>query len=178
MSVVAVVVLGLMIVGAIWAFSRDKTPAAPTQAEKPPQARPPLKVGKEQKYPTVLLAIRAAVPGDRIVVQGPVHEEELVFDGQDQPRKNLTIESEGEPVSWRAPKGKDVSVLAALRGVEGLKLRGFIFDGDGRARTGILLGGRCPATTLEDLTIQGLPAPACWSRIARGRRDGRSRLAS
>jgi eukaryotic-like serine/threonine-protein kinase len=150
-AAVAVVLLGLMAAGVIWAYSYNNTP--PAQPEKPPPARPALRVGKDQKYLTVWDAIRNALPGDHIIVQGPEHEEELVFDNQ--PRKDLTIESEGAPVHWRTPKMKDSPVLVVLRSVEGLKLRGFIFDGDGRAKTGILLGGRCPGTTLEDLTIQG-----------------------
>jgi serine/threonine protein kinase len=152
-AVVSVVILGGFAAAALWAALRDKTP--PPSTETPP-VRPALRVGKGPKYyPTVLQAIKSALPGDRIVVQGPEHEEELLFDGKDQPRKNLTIESEGEPVVWRAPKGKEPASLIALRGVEGLRLRGFTFDGDGRCATVVHLSGHCPGTVLEDLAIQG-----------------------
>jgi serine/threonine protein kinase len=153
---VAVVILTLMIAGVIWAFSRGETPP-PTAPEKPQQpVRPPLRVGKDQKYKSVLEAIKAAGTGDRIIVQGPEHEEVLTFESPTLPRKNLTIESEGEPVRWIAPKAaKESAYLVLLRGGDGLTLRGFIFDGERRARNGVLLGGHCPGAALNDLTIQG-----------------------
>ena len=62
-----------------------------------------------------------AVPGDHIIVQGPDHEEELVFDSLTRALKNLTIESEGAPVRWRTPKAtKEPTFLISLRGVDGL----------------------------------------------------------
>jgi serine/threonine protein kinase len=168
---VAAVVLGLMIVGVIWAFSRDKAPPpAPTaQAEKPSPSRSPLRVGPDQKYKKVIDAINQSVHGDRIIVQGPVHEEELTFDSLN--RKNLTIESEGAPVAWRAPKGKDPAYLVTLRGAEGLKLRGFVFDGEGRVRTGVVLAGRCPGTALDDLTIQGCAGSCLLIQNCEGDKD-------
>jgi hypothetical protein len=169
-GVVAAVVLGLVVAGVIWAFSHDKAPPAPTaQAEKPPPARPPLRVGPDQRYKKVIDAINQSVHGDRIIVQGPVHEEELTFDSLN--RKNLTIESEGTPVYWRAPKGKEPAYLVALRGVEGLKLRGFLFDGEGRSRTGVLLAGKCPGTALDDLTIQGCTGSCLLIQNCEGDKD-------
>jgi serine/threonine protein kinase len=169
-AAVAVVVVGLMVVGAIWAFSRDKTPP-PAPPEKVAQVRQPLRVGKDQRYKTVLEAIRSAVHGDRILVPGPEHEEELVFDSLNLPRKNLIIESEGEPVRWLAPKGKEPAYLVALRGVEGLRMRGIVFDGDSRAKNVILLGGRCPGTVLDELTIQGFTGSGLLIQNCEGDKD-------
>jgi hypothetical protein len=120
-------------------------------------ARPPLRVGPGQKFKTVLQAIHSAAPGDRILVQGPEIEEELLLDGKDESRKNLTIEADSDkPVLWRAPAKGKPSCLIALSNVEGLKLRGFTFDGDNRCQQCvILLTGRCPGTALEDVTVQG-----------------------
>jgi serine/threonine protein kinase len=150
-AVVAALLVGGLAAGVLWLLSSENTQIPP--AEKP--ARPPLRVGKG-KYPTVRQAITASVPGDRIVVEGPDHAEALVIGEKEALLKNLTIEAEGEPVIWRTPKGmkEPISVLIVLRG-EGLKLRNFKFDGDNRCNTGIQLNGRCPGTTLEDLTLQG-----------------------
>jgi hypothetical protein len=150
------VVLGGVVLVAIcaWALSGSNkaVPALPTERA----ARLPLRVGEGQKYTKVTQAIRDAIPGDHIIVQGPVHEEELVFNDAAHARKNLTIESEGQPVTWRTPKGvKESPLLIALLDVEGLKLRGFTFDGDNRCKSLIRLGGKCPGTTLEDVTLQG-----------------------
>jgi hypothetical protein len=170
---VAAVVLGLMVAGAIWAFTHDKTPPpAPTaQAEKPPPARQPLRVGPDMKFKRVIDAINQAVHGDRIIVQGPVHEEELTFDSLSLNRKNLTIESEGSQVLWRAPKGKESAYLVTLRGADGLKLRGFIFDGEGRVRTGVVLAGHCPSTALDDLSIQGCTGSCLLIQNCEGDKD-------
>jgi len=151
-AVVAVVLLGGLAAAVFWLLSGDKTPpVVPTER----QAKQPLRVGKGPKnYPTVLRAIQAAIPGDHIVVQGPEHEEALNFENAEL--KNLTIESEGEQVVWRVPKAvKDPPPLIVLRGIEGLKLRGFKLEGDNRCNTVIQLSGKCPGTTLEDLRIQG-----------------------
>jgi serine/threonine protein kinase len=152
-AVVSAVILGGFAVAALWAAFRSPPPAPPTEAQP---ARPALRVGKAQKYATVADAIRNALPGDRIVVRAPEgHEEVLTFDSKDLSRENLTIEAEGEPVVWRAPKAvKDPAYVVALRGVKGLRLRGFMFDGENRGKSAVLIGGRCPQTTLEDLTVR------------------------
>jgi serine/threonine protein kinase len=153
-AVVSAVILGGFAVAALWAAFRSPPPAPPTE---PQPARQALRVGKGQKYPTVLDAIKNALPGDHIVVRAPEgHEEVLTFDSKDLSRENLTIEAEGEPVVWRAPKAvKEPAYVVALRGVRGLRLRGFVFDGEGRCKNVVLLSGQCPGTTLEDLTVQG-----------------------
>jgi hypothetical protein len=164
------VVLGLMVAGAIWAFSHEKTPppAATTQAEKPPSTRQPLRVGPDQKFKRVIDAINQAVHGDRIIVQGPVHEEELTFDSLN--RKNLTIEPDGA-VTWRAPKGKESAYLVTLRGAEGLKMSGFTFDGEGRVKYGVVLAGHCQGTALDGLTIQGCTASNLLIQNCEGDKD-------
>jgi serine/threonine protein kinase len=151
----AVVVIGFA-AATIWALSRDTSGARPA-TEKLAAVRQPLRVGKDQKYTTVLAAIKAAVAGDRIVLPGGgVHEEVLVFDSKDQPRPNLTIESDGEPVTWKPPGSAAgvQSYLIVLKGTEGLRLRGFKFDADKRCATVMMLSGHCPGLTLEDVTLQ------------------------
>ncbi len=155
-AVAALVVGGLLLVVLLtWALSGNGRTSQVVPTERP--VRQALRVGAGQKYDKVALAIRAAIPGDRILVQGPVHEEELVFSDTAHARKNLTIEADGGSVVWRTPHGaKEVlPVLVALLDVEGLKLRGFTFEGDNHCANVIKLGGKCPGTTLEDVTLQG-----------------------
>jgi hypothetical protein len=157
-AVVAAVILGGFGAATLWALSRDKAPPPATDTGPPPRAA--LRVGVGQKYATVSQALRSTIPGDHIIVYGPEIEDEFVLDGQGERRKNLTIEAEdaGQPVLWRLPKGGKTtpSHLILLSGVEGLRLRGFTFDGDNRCtKSVVLLTGRCPGTTLEDVTVRG-----------------------
>ncbi len=156
-AIVSAVILGGFAVALLWAWLRDPGPSAASNAA--PVQRPPLRVGKGQRFASVQTAIRNAIPGDTVLVHGPDPlEEELLFDGKDERRKNLTIAAEngGTPLLWRAPKGKELVHLIALSGADGLRLRGFTLDGDNRCkRSVILMTGHCPGTTLEDLTVQG-----------------------
>jgi hypothetical protein len=152
-SIVSAVILGGFAVAAIWAALRDK---APDGASAAPQPRAALRVGQGAEFATVAQAIKAAMPGDRIVVTGEKHEEELMLDGKFSPTlKNLIIESEGRTVAWRAPQGKSPPCLIILRGVEGLRLQGFTLDGDNRCKNIVQIYGICPGTSLDNLTLTG-----------------------
>jgi hypothetical protein len=66
-----------------------------------------------------------------------------------------------KPVVWRFPRelsGNDP--LVRLEDVEGLRLKGFTFDGGDRARTLISLTGECPGLVLEDLQLTGFTRKA------------------
>jgi serine/threonine protein kinase len=154
-GIVSAVLLGIVGAAALWALTRDKAPPAPTQREAPPASRT-WKVGKDSKLKLVADAWRQAGPNDRIVVQGPTHEEDLFLDGRDERRKNITIEpEEGQTVVWKA-KGKEPSHLLVLSNVDGLRIRGFTLDGLDRCRYGVvLLTGRCPGTALEAVNVRG-----------------------
>jgi len=156
-AIVSVLILGGFAAAALWAWLRDPGPSAASNTG--PVVRPPLRVGKGQRFATVQTAIKNAIPGDTILVQGPdALEEELLFDGKDERRKNLTIAADNgdTPLVWRAPKGKELTNLIVLSSADGLKLRGFTLDADNRCtKSVVLLTGRCPGTMLEDLTVQG-----------------------
>jgi hypothetical protein len=153
-TIVSAVILGGFAVAAIWAALRDK---APDSAPAGPQPRAALHVGTGAEFATVAQALRNALPGDRIVVNGPSHSEELILDGKASPAlKKLTIESEGDPVVWRAPSNRAAPVcLIILRNVEGLRLKGFTFDGEDRCTNTVQIIGQCPGTELQNLTISG-----------------------
>jgi serine/threonine protein kinase len=153
-SIVSAVILGGFAVAAIWATVRDKpAQGAPTG----PQPRASLRVGPNAEFVTVAQAVRNALPGDHIVVNGPSHSEELILDGKASPSlKKLTIESEGDPVLWRAPQNRTAPVcLVILRNVDGLRLKGFTFDGEDRCPNTVQVVGQCPGTELQNLTISG-----------------------
>jgi hypothetical protein len=59
------------------------------------------------------------------------------------------------PVRWRLPDKTRLDQIVVLNNVEGLTLRGIDFDGEGRVQDAILLTGRCPGLTLEDVTVRG-----------------------
>jgi hypothetical protein len=111
---------------------------------------------------TVKDALARARPGDHIVVQKDIHEEHLQVEDR-RWGKNITIEGEGpggtRPV-WRMPKTSKEKALLELYNVEGLRFKGFAFDGDSRTDDLVVLFGQCPGLTLEDVSFQGFQRAA------------------
>jgi hypothetical protein len=152
-GIVSALVIITLVAVVWWALSRESPRPAPTERE--PQT---LKVGPGAPYKTIADAWKAAHANDRIVVQAPI-EDDLVLDGSDENHKNITIEPEDRkaPLLWKPrPKGKHLGHLLALKGVEGLQLRGFKFDGLNQFSAGVILvTGRCPGSVLESIEVEG-----------------------
>jgi serine/threonine protein kinase len=157
------VLVGLMIFGGVaaavtalvvWlAFRHSGTP--PTA---PPGDSRPLVVsraGGPGTIQTLEVALKKARAGCKIVIQDPTIDEEIHLDNFFP--KGVTIEGEeGQTVVWTGPKGgDDASALCNLAGVEDLHLRHLTLDGGGRRDKLILITGKCPGLTLDDLDLRG-----------------------
>jgi hypothetical protein len=129
-------------------------------APAPPQ-RPAVHVSQSQRDAcrSVGEALRKAKANERIVVHDPVVREALEVDGKTwRVARDLTVEPADElkePVRWILPAKSKAPQLLVLNNLEGFTLRGFTFDGEQRAEDTILLTGRCPGLTVEDVTVQG-----------------------
>jgi serine/threonine protein kinase len=110
----------------------------------------------EGAYKTVHDALVRARSGDRIVVQEPSIEEALLLDDAVS-AKGVTIEgdSAGKHVVWRAPAQLAGDRFLVLANQAGLHIKGFTIDGDNRVPDLIVVTGRCPGLTLEDVQLQG-----------------------
>jgi serine/threonine protein kinase len=108
-------------------------------------------------FPTLRDAIRVAKAGDKVTIRGTQITEAIELSDVDGAPRDLTIEGvnpqgKDKLVRWRAPK--DLSLGRALIdvvGLEGFKLRGFVFDGQGKIADLVRLSGRGSGTTLESL---------------------------
>jgi eukaryotic-like serine/threonine-protein kinase len=112
-------------------------------------------------FPSLREAIRAAKAGDRVLVRGRLMTEAIEISDVEGVPKNLTIQADeangrAGPVWWRAPRDlAQGRSLLDVSGLEGFRLKGFVFDGQGRVPELIRLAGRGPGSTLEDLRVQG-----------------------
>jgi eukaryotic-like serine/threonine-protein kinase len=117
----------------------------------------------EGTFPTILDAIRAARPGDRIEVREATWEESLRLESGGSLGRGVTIEgaAPGGRVVWSVPAGhKEGQSLVHLSAVAGLRLRNFTLDGKEQSRHLVTLSGPCPGLALEDLHLQGFRASA------------------
>jgi serine/threonine protein kinase len=179
-SVVAVVGIGL----AVYLATRggDAQPATATLA--PGQAPATWYVKRDptgdDSFPTISEALNRTKPGDTILVQKPLIEEQLLLINQASTNrgKGVTIKAgleNGAKVTWRppaAPAGTDLSKLVDCVHVEGLKLQGFVLDGQNRVNELVSLGMNCAGLTLEDMQFQGYKTTAlhltnCWGDAQR-----------
>jgi serine/threonine protein kinase len=114
-----------------------------------------------QPHPSLHAAIRAARSKDRILVRGRLMIEAIDLSIVDGAPKDLTIEGEdpdarGGPVRWRGPR--DLArgrALLDVYGMEGFRLKGFAFDGQGRIPDLVRLTGRAAGSTIEDVQVEG-----------------------
>jgi hypothetical protein len=100
-------------------------------------------------------ALRQARTGDRIVIQDLAVDERVRLSVSNCPR-GLTIEGEeGKAVVWRAPAGAlDTDSLLTVDGVADLHFRNLTLDGGDRQQKLVLLTGRCPGLTLDNLELR------------------------
>ncbi len=163
--VAAGVFLLILVVGILWAMYRG-SPDAKTSSTSRSSAKT-LFVGNQKQngpddFSTIKDALARARPGDRIVVQKDIHEEHLQIEDR-RWGKGLTIQGEGpggKSIVWRLPKTSKEKVLLELHNTEGIRVKGFTFDGDGRTDDLVVLFGQCPGLTLEDISFQGFKRSA------------------
>jgi serine/threonine protein kinase len=109
-------------------------------------------VGAGPRFPTVAAALAAAKPGQktRILIRNPVHHEQLVVPAGKF--ADVVIESglPGAPITWAPPPEATDKPLLDLTAVEGLRVHGVRFDGQGRTTELIRVRGRCPDLVIED----------------------------
>jgi hypothetical protein len=158
-----VVLVGLMIFGGVaaavtalvvWLVFRQPsgTAAAPAAENRPVLVS---RSGGPGTVPSLEIALKKARSGGRVVIQDPTVEEDVHLDNFFP--KGVTIEGEaGKTVVWTGPKaGEDAVALCGLAGVEDLHLRHLTFDGGGHRDKLLLITGKCPGLTLEDLELRG-----------------------
>src|SRR5436853_500696 len=75
-------------------------------------------------------------------------------DGAPLPRQSQP-EDLTKPVRWEAPEGNPAQPIVQLDGVDGLVLKGFIFDGGGKREKLVQLQYACPGVTLEQIELRG-----------------------
>jgi eukaryotic-like serine/threonine-protein kinase len=167
-------VAGLLVIGAgvLWAHYQSSegevAVSEPRKALTPPADQPAdasvsLVSGSSipQSFLTVREAIHAAKPGDRVVVRGTLLIEAVeLSDAAGAPRdlciEGINTQSQGEPVHWRG--SRDLSggrALLDVSSLEGFRLKGFLFDGQGKVAELLRVSGRGAGSVLEDLQFKG-----------------------
>jgi serine/threonine protein kinase len=157
--------LGLIVL--IWALLYKAAPPQELKESPRPQATTWYVTPTDQvnSFKSVREALVHAREGDRIVVQAERLEETLIL--EDGKRgKDVTIEA-GYPsgrVRWLCPQVKD-GYFVRIANLPGFRLKGFLFDGQNRARDLVVLEGSCPGLILDDIHLQGFNrwAIATWN---------------
>jgi serine/threonine protein kinase len=148
--------LGLVAIAAIWQAVHRHSATGPANQKTLIVAQHA--EGNGAIYPSIRAALEKARPGDRILVQDAVVVETLdLHDGETG--RGVVIESKtpsGEPTVWRAPGGEvGNQSLLHLASVEGLRLQGFVLDGENRVEDLVAVAGSCPALRFEDVHWRG-----------------------
>jgi hypothetical protein len=116
------------------------------------------KAPEANSFKQVAQALMRARPGDRILVRGPGVEEEWQNVEANHFPKGVTVEADispGQYMTWQLPpSARDLKAVFNAANVDGLKFKGFAFDGQNRAENGIYMHSRCPGVVFEDCRIQ------------------------
>jgi hypothetical protein len=96
----------------------------------------PLIVGEDAEFKTLNGALARARAGDEILIRLDAIRERVRIDENDSGRlKNITIRVDppGHTVEWKPPEGNKLEApLLFLGEVEGLRLKGFLLNGEGK----------------------------------------------
>jgi tRNA A-37 threonylcarbamoyl transferase component Bud32 len=173
-------VLGVGVGGAWWAMARARpgeVPARPAAAAPPGVQPGGLLVvqagGGDGAFPTLREALAQARPGQRVQVRGDL-EEAVKLEGpglHDLVLEGVPRDPKAEPrlAAWRPPANHPAGQpLLQVTGVPGLRVKGFLFDGQNRVQDGLAVAGVCPGLTVEDCQIQGCQRAGVVLRAARG----------
>ena len=113
--------------------------------------------GEPNTFPSLAAAVRAAGPGDTIVLADERLAEPTLR--PDRRAKDLTIES-GLPggktavVEFASPAAGPAAMLE-VAGADGLRVRNVEFDGKGAADIGVQVAGQAPGAVFENVTVRG-----------------------
>ena len=132
-------------------------PAPPADAEADATVSLMAVSGQAKAFPTLREAIRAARPGDRVRVKGRLVREAVELSDVDGIARDLTIEGiapGGGFVRWRGPRDlASGRALLDVSGLEGLRVKGFLLDGEGKLADLVRLAGRGAGSAIEDCGV-------------------------
>ncbi|MBV9122818.1 MAG: protein kinase, partial [Planctomycetes bacterium] len=136
---------------------------APAPVQVAAQAGPARLIVTDTGAPNTFRTLRDALikarPGDHLMVREETLEEPLWLGGDGPSGKDLVIEGaapSGEPVIWKIPEDFPTGrALVELTGTQGLRLSGFVLEGEGRVDYLATLSGPCPGLKLSDLQFRG-----------------------
>jgi serine/threonine protein kinase len=166
-----VIVLAIM----LWP---SKRPISSNQTEREPTTLIVSQAGKEGSYKTFRDALKAARPGDKIVIEDEKIEETLLLEesGSNRLSKDLRIESGldgNKKVIWSCPERPKDERFVSLANAEGVRIKGFVFDGKNRVPDAVRLAGHCPGLTLEDIEIVNFTRGGILVANCAGKSDSR-----
>jgi serine/threonine protein kinase len=176
---VAGVVLGVVTVAAAFALgvfgSKHKTTPPTNTTEQGDAALLIVDANaKGNAYRYLWEAITKAKPGSRILVRSDIEER---WENARMP-KDISIEADVAPgtyITWRLPPNVDpktgTKAVLQLNDVEGVHIKGFLFDGQNRAENGIYLYSHCPGVTFEDVRVMNCKQSAIKLSNAKGEKD-------
>lgn len=119
-------------------------------------------------HTTIAAAIQQAGSGDTIIITDKqTYAESLVLTPRSSMKglMNITIQAEvgedGKRARLVPPPGQLVTQpLLTIENVEGLKISGFLIDGEGGVQTTLTLKGKCVGFHLEDVRLEGFQQQA------------------
>jgi hypothetical protein len=128
----------------------------PPAEDRPPQGLT-RHVGPGHPFRSVAAALKASRTGDRVLVHADTVREYLwVNTPEARLLKGVTLESAdpGRKVSWAPPAGPNKNTaLAVLNDLDGVRIKGFAFDGEDRLEH-LLVLTCCQGVTLEDVELR------------------------
>jgi tRNA A-37 threonylcarbamoyl transferase component Bud32 len=156
-----VAVLAGLAVGGYYLLAPPKPRAVPPAAPAGPRRLTVSKAhpGGENTFGTLAAALKAAGPGDTVVLADDrLTEPELRLDRR---TKDLTIES-GLPggraavIEFNTAGGPGPLEMLAVANADGLRIRNVEFDGKGVAHTGVQVAGLAPGAVFDGVTVRGV----------------------
>ncbi len=112
--------------------------------------------GEQEHFATVLQALEQARPGDQIVIREESWEETLhLHNGLGRGVLISGLAPSGRTVVWRGARAdNDRAPILRVDQTAGVKVKGFLFDGEDRREHLLEINGASPGLTLEDLHLK------------------------
>jgi hypothetical protein len=158
---------------AIWLFRKPEPtlPPSVSPTERKPQDWFVTRHARPGSLKTLWEAVLVAKPNDHIKVLDDI-EEDLFLDVPKRALgKDVTIESGDHPIRWKCPQNPKKGKFIVIDNVPGLRLKGFIFDGQHHVSELVRLGGSCSSLSIEDCQFEGInhTAIGLWNCTAERR---------